>query len=382
MSRLIYIANIRLPTEKAHGIQIMKTCEALVNEGVGVELIVPNRRNPLDGNPFSFYEVEQRFKFHRVQCVDFLAVPFFKKAGFLLESLSFCFAAKQYVSNHSADVYYTRDLIIAFFLSRLYKTVFYEIHTLPARATFFHRRAWKWAKGIIVISDGLKTELMGRGVPENKILVARDAVDLKQFKIFESKEECRKKLGLSADKKIVVYTGHLYEWKGASILAEAAKFSPKDSNIEVYIVGGTPEDTEAFRKKYGNVDRLHIVGWRPHQEMPFWHSAADILVVPTSAKGKIGAVYTSPMKLFEYMMSQRPIVASNIPSLHEVLDDTNAFFFKPDDPVSLAETIKKVVVNYPEAEAKAEKAYEEVVEKYSWMKRTELIKNFIFNQHG
>lgn len=376
MQRLVYIANIRLPTEKAHGIQIMKTCEALAKQGIGVELIVAERKNPLEGNPFSFYGVKQNFKFHRVRCLDFLVLPFWKKIGFVLQSFSFYFSVKRYLSNHLADIYYTRDLIIAFFLTRLYSPVFYEIHNLPSRATWFHRRAWERASGLIVISNGLKDELMRYGIPDKKIMVAHDAVDDHRFMNNpELQSAFRELLELPKGKKIVVYTGHLYEWKGANVLAEAAKLLPAD--IHVYVVGGTPEDTKIFKKKYENVKNLHIEGWKAHTDIPVWQTAADILVLPTSGKEKIGRVYTSPIKLFEYMMSKHPIVASDIPSLREVLDESTATFFKSDDPASLAEKIQAVIANLEEAEEKALRAYSQVLQNFTWDKRAQSILEFL-----
>jgi glycosyltransferase involved in cell wall biosynthesis len=113
--------------------------------------------------------------------------------------------------------------------------------------------------------------------------------------------------------------------------------------------------------------------------MSCWHHAADILVIPTSAKEKIGAEYTSPMKLFEYMAAERPIVASDISSMREVLDETTAFFFKPNNPFLLAETLEKVIANYGESERMAERAKKIAIEKYSWKKRVKDIVAFVLN---
>jgi len=377
--RLAYLANIRLPTEKAHGLQIMKTCEALVRQGIVVELVVPTRRNPLEGNSFSFYGVEQCFKIHRVRNIDYLALPLPKVAGFFLQSVSFYRAAKQYLGFCRADIYYTRDLIVAWLLSRSLSPVFYEIHAIPDRIGFWHKKTWGRCKGIIVISNGLKDALVKQGVSETKIMVARDAVAVDQFTRSTNRADqtrTRERLGLSLDKKIVVYTGHLYDWKGTNILAEAAKLLP--DQIQVYVVGGTSEDVARLKNKYHHPN-LHIVGWQSHSAMPDWHQVADVLVVPTSARSKIGGVYTSPLKLFEYMMSKRPIIASDIPSLREVLDESVATFFTADSPIALAEKIQVVLANTEEGEEKAGRAYNLVREKYSWDKRAETIKNFIFS---
>lgn len=369
-SKLFYIANIRLPTEKAHGIQIMKTCESLARQGVEVELIVPRRHNTIEACSFEYYQVEKNFTVIRLWCVDFLAGKFFKWFSFWLETATFTVAVRWYLIGKKA-VYHTRDLLPALVLPTPF---FYEIHTVPDRITFFHRRAWQKAEGIIVISDGIKKELMKQGVESAKILVARDAVDIHQFQIADTSAECRAKLHLPEQQKIVVYTGHLYEWKGAGVLAEAAEFLPVD--IHVYMVGGTVEDVEKFRQKYRS-SNVHIVGWQEHQLMPVWNRAADVVVLPNSAKEKIGAFYTSPLKLFEYMASGTPMVVADLPAMREVVKEGETVFFKPDDKRALAKAIISIFGNHaPRREAAMR--LQQTIDQHSWEVRAGKIKSFIF----
>lgn len=384
---LIYLANIRLPTEKAHGLQIMKTCEALAKQGVEVELIVPRRLNRFKDDPFEFYGVEKIFKLTKLWCLDLISLNIFGALGFWLESWTFYQSAKRYLfhltqGGREEIVYYTRDLPIACWLSKKMISVYYEIHMLPDQPDRYHRETWQRAKGLVVISNGLKQKLLLEGVAVNKIIVAFDAVDTDQFTQPNSQQTqwaSREQLSLPQDKKIVLYTGHLYEWKGAHVLADAAEelYRKMKNDIQVYIVGGTAKNILAFKKKYHNCLNLHIVGWEKHSLMPFWHHAADVLILPTSARETIGSVYTSPLKLFEYMISERPIVASDIPSLHEVLDDNTTTFCTPDDPKALANAIQDVLTNFTQAQVKAKRAHTIVLEKYSWNKRAKIIRNFI-----
>lgn len=377
MLHLAYIANIRLPTEKAHGLQIMKTCEALANQGVEVELIVPRRRNYSKADPFYFYGVRKNFKITRLGCVDFLVLPFLKRLGFWLAGLTFYWAAKSYLAHQQFDAYYTRDLFLAAWFTKIFQPLFYEIHTLPERPRFYHALAWQRAKKLIVISDGLKKDLINYDVPESKIAVVRDAVDVVQFDIKESKAECRQKLGLPLGQKIVLYTGHLYEWKGATTLAQAAQFlSP---NINIYIVGGTPGDIARFRRERW-LPQVHIVGWQPHEFMPFWQRAADLLALPNSAKTKIGAFYTSPLKLFEYALSGTPIVASDVPAIREVLGTAGAVYFEPDNSRSLAEGIRQGLEKIEELRRQAQCLRERIAQTYTWERRAALINQAIFGK--
>lgn len=376
INKIIYIANIRLPTEKAHGLQIMKTCEALAKEGIDVEMVVPDRHNFLSADPFNFYKVRKIFVVTKLSCWDLISGNILGPFGFWIESWTFFRSIKKYLRNQGAVITFTRDLPMAFLLSREKRPFYYEIHTLPDRIKNFYKLVWQKATGLIVISDGLKNELIKQGVAAEKILVARDAVDIQEFKtvVGVSTNECRVKLGVPQDKKIAVYTGHLYGWKGANTLAEAAE---RLTEAEVYLVGGTKDDVKRFKKRYENVSNLHIVGWQNRSLMPQWMKIADVLVLPNSALQKIGAIYTSPLKLFEYMIAGKPMVVSDLPALREVLGDNMATFFKPDDPISLAEAIKEVLENSAVAAVKANAAYKNVVENYTWEKRADQIVKFI-----
>ncbi|MBI5728703.1 MAG: glycosyltransferase family 4 protein [Candidatus Magasanikbacteria bacterium] len=372
-SKIFYIANIRLPTEKAHGIQIMKTCESLVRQGVQIELVVPRRHNTISVVPFEYYQVDKNFTITKLWCIDFLSGKFFKWFSFWLETLTFTIAARWYVRGKKVPCH-TRDLLPALVLPG---PIFYEIHTVPGKIAWFHRRAWQRAKGIVVISDGIKQALVGEGVDGKKILVARDAVDVHQFQIFDTPAECRTKLHLPAGQKIVVYTGHLYEWKGASTLAEAALLLSVD--IHVYIVGGTTEDVEKFKQTYRSPN-LHIIGWQEHRLMPYWNKAADVVVLPNSGKEKIGALYTSPLKLFEYMASGTPMVISDLPAMREVVKDDEAVFFQPDNREDLARAIRSVLEDESKYQQAAGKLRENIGQ-YSWEARSALMKDFIFYHH-
>jgi len=119
------------------------------------------------------------------------------------------------------------------------------------------------------------------------------------------------------------------------------------------------------------------VGYVQPPIVPDYLFAADALLLPNSAKAKIASHYTSPLKLFEYMASRRPIVASDLPALREVLrDGENAVLVEPDDPKALAERIKTVLDDSGLAKRISEQAYSEVSQ-YSWEERARRIVRFV-----
>lgn len=368
MKKLYYIANIRMPTEKAHGIQIMKMAEAFADLGVEVELVVPLRKNEIKADPFDYYGVRRNFRIRKLWCLDLVR---FGKIGFWIQSLTFAERAAWY-SLRKQGIFYTRDELLAAYLKGMGKTVVWEAHM--GQENFFTKMLINARIPLVVISSGLKDLYQGLGMPTEKIRVAPDGVDIEQFSIQVTKAEAREQLKLPMDKKLVLYTGHLYSWKGADTLAQAAGLI--DGNIRVAFVGGTEKDIQRFKEKYGHIKNVDILGKKLHHEMPLYMRSADLLVLPNSAMEDISRLYTSPMKLFEYMASGTPIAASDLPSIREVLDESSACFFRPDDSRDLARAIDETFERYAQAQERAKVALEEVRE-YSWQKRAEKILNFL-----
>ncbi len=361
--KIIYIANIRLPTEKAHGVQIMEMCSAFVAAGAEVELVIPKRKNSIPDDPFSYYAVPKNFVITRLATLD-LVGRF--RLGFYVQAATFIFSSLWYVRK-STDLIYSRDVIFLSVLSFFRKRFVFEAHY--PKWNFFAQQAIRHAEIIAPISHGLKDFYLAKGIPHEHIFVAPDGVNLSRFAISETRQECRTKLGLPADKKIALYSGHLYVRKGAQTLAEAGAML--DDTLCVF-VGGTEIDVTNFKEKYYAQKNIMILGHRSHADIPYYLRAADVLVIPNSAKSDDARLYTSPMKLFEYMASGTPIVAADLPSLREVLNERNAMFVAADDPQALAFGIQKLIADPAHSKNISDQAKEDV-HNFTWDKRAQSI---------
>lgn len=358
--KLIYLSTAIFPSALANRIQTMKMAEAF-SQFCDFKLFVGGKKTS-DEEIFNYYDISKRFE------IIVLGIPKIKPRVI--------FSLPKYlgvIKKENPDIIFIRELRLALLLRFFYKNIIFEAHSLP-RNYFLYSNFFKKVKNIITITQGLKNFFIQKGVCEDKILVAPDGVDINKFNISLTKDECRKKLDLPLNKKIILYTGHLYKWKGVDILAEASKFLPE--NCLVYFVGGTGEDIKKFKANYGRVKNIKIIGQQHHYQIPYWLRASDVLILPNSGKEEISKNWTSPIKMFEYMASGTPIIASDLPSLKEILNHSNALLVKPDDEKDLAGGIKKVLKN-PLIFDKISFTTLEDVKKYSWDKRAENIVKFI-----
>ncbi len=361
--KITYIANFRIPTMRAHGVQVMKMCEAFAKKGLAVELLIPWRFFSIAEDPFQHHQVQKIFKIKRIFNFDTLQLPL-GKIGSWITTLSFLLFVKIHLFFNRCDTLYTRELLAGLF----FQNFILEIHHLPAQITPFYKYLLRRAKLIVVITSFLKKELVVSGIPENKILILPDSVDLKEFDLDISKEEARKKLNLPLNKKIIMYSGsfYVYDWKGADVLLEAAKLLPDDYLI-VCVGIHNSEEMEQIQKRYA-ASNILLKYYVPHQSVIWYLKAADALVLPNKAGDKISEFYTSPIKLFEYMAVRRPIISSDLPSLREVLTDQEAVFFEAGNSEDLARAVKSIFQNQELSEKLSYNAYRKVQD-YTWDNR-------------
>ena len=390
MKKLLYIANLRLPTEKAYGIQITKMCEAL-GEILDVELIAPYRKNNIKEGVFDYYGVKRNFKFNRIWAPDFYLPGVFDKIAVFIKSAISALGLAFYALKQNPDIVYSRDELPLYFLSFFKKNLFFEAHRFSKLRKLFYKRFKNKNFKIIVITNHLKDDFIKIGFLPESILVAPDGVDLAEFDIQISKNEAREKFFGNihnehfARKKIAVYIGHLYSWKGASVdmFSETAKYiCEKNPNFLISIFGGTDNELKKFRNELKKihpnlVPMIYLGGRVPHKDVPYILKAADCAILTGNESDTISLKYTSPLKMFEYMASGCPIVAQNLPSFREVLNDKNSFLVKPGDARALADKISWVFEekNLKTVEGKAVKALEDV-KNYTWQKRADKIYNF------
>ncbi|MCC6290742.1 glycosyltransferase family 4 protein [Candidatus Nomurabacteria bacterium] len=366
--KIYYVANARMPNEKAHGIQMAKMCEALVESGVDLTLLVSNRGS---GSLKQFYGLTCEIPTRRLPVVD---LQFFGPIGYRVTALQFIIRVLLYLFvrlfKDKMFVVYTIDMDSFSFapLICIPRPVFAEMHSVK-KVNFLTRTFFKRAKIIATnqpIADDLSKEF---NISPHGISVEPNGVDEAALRDFISQQDARRKLNLPLDKSFALYVGRFYKWKGMEILADAAT----DSILPIYVVGGGRDEYESVTGRSG--ERLHFVGGRPTYEIVSWLAAADVLIVLGTANNKESYSYTSPMKIFEYLAAGRPTVSSRTPAVMSILREGVTFWYEPDNAQSLGKTISLAYTS-PESKAKVQKG-RELTERHTWRKRTERILNFI-----
>lgn len=378
--KLIYITNNRIPTEKAHGFQVIKMCEAFTNAGAQVELWIPKRFNAIKDSPFNYYNIREIFDIKKIPVVDLM--PLSKFLGPVANFIeSFSFAIFSYFRLPAGDDYliYSRDQFVLWFLSFTNKKFVYEVHSFPGKPIFYGR-IWRKAYKIITITYGIKNLIVKYGTLEDKIIVASDAVDLEFFEsVSANKEELRNELNLPKDSFIVGYVGKfktLEMEKGIVVMLEALLMVDKD--VKMIFVGGEESEITSYKalaNRFNVYSQSLFFGYQPHIKAIKYMKAADALVIPFPNKPHY-AFYASPLKLFEYMAAGQPIIASDLPALREILNDKNSLFFKPDDAADLARSIKMLKSSQMLGFHLSQQALADIKE-YTWDNRARRILEFI-----
>lgn len=369
MTKILYVHNADFSKPCANRIQVLNMCKVFKKIGQDIILV-------------SFNNDKNTIKRIYNEDIDFNIISLKSSINYYFRSLLLFLRFLNIKNNY--NYIYTRDLIFAFLVSKFFKNkkIIYELHDLSNGKMwhFLFKRTFKNLHGCVVISEGLKEELIKWGFDSNKIHVLPDGVDLDKFDITISKNEAREILNLLDDKIIISYTGSLQNWKGYETFLKSYGYLKNKENIVYLVVGGNEEQVIRLKEKYNNKNII-FVPFVENSKIPLFLKASDILVIPNSSKYEISVKYTSPLKLFEYMASKRPIIASDLPSIREVVSEDDVLFFKPDNEKDLALKIEELINDNRMQNKLVNNAFEKVKE-YTWEKRAkEIISKFLEGNH-
>jgi glycosyltransferase involved in cell wall biosynthesis len=387
--RIVYLADVRFPLERANGIQTFETCHALAARGHDVTLVVrPDTASPRR-DPFEFYGQPPIETFEIVRAP--VPAPSLRRAAYVA-------FAMQVTLRRRPDVLFTRDLGLAAWLVSVPRAargaLVYESHgyapavsrALPhllggaaapsesklQRLARREQRVWHAADGYVAITAALASELVDRYGGRDHLAVVPDGVRLRAARRFEPRER------EPASPPIVAYAGHLYPWKGVDVLVQALA---RLEGTRGLIVGGHPAERDVTRIRHlvaslAIADRVTLTGLVAPSAVEAHLASADVLALPNTST-VISERYTSPLKLFEYMAAGRPIVVSDLPSIREVVQHgESAWLVRPGDPEALAAGLGRVLSDPDLARRLSERAWTAAAE-FSWARRAERIEGLL-----
>jgi glycosyltransferase involved in cell wall biosynthesis len=364
--RIAYVAGTALPSRVASAVNILKMCRALAAAGHEVTLYARGRQEDAQA-VFGAYGLERSFE------MVLRAPPGLR----LTKNLSYPAQVVREMARRPAPhlLYGRHAYALAFAAAaggRGGVPFAYEAHALPARRLRRLAEGWLFRRPcfslLVAISQALVEDYRA-GFPAlagRRVLVAHDGADPVTA---EPPSSPVASWPGRAGVPQLGYVGHLYPGKGMEMVAALAALLPE---CDLHAVGGTERDLAAWRGRCVEHPNLHLHGFVPHGEVPAWLARFDLLLAPpaaqvSSARGREIGRWMSPLKVFEYMAAGKPILASDIPALREILrDGETAMLLPPGEPRAWADAARALLCDPGRAAALGARARAALLAEYTW----------------
>lgn len=371
--RLLYAFAEPLPIPRARGVQVAHSLDGLAGMGVGITLAyvpVPGKP-PLLPTAGSHLSAIGMLPLSRGWPTPFDQIPPFSR----WHSVRF-FATRlvREIRRQKPEAVYVRHLKLA---ARLLASdglppLIYEAHEVFAdTAASGKRRAieameaevMRGAAGVVCNSQATANRLVERYGPTGRLLVLPNGVTPQETLPEKPWNNCL---------QYVVYAGSFFGWKGvADLVAAAAELD----GFHITLIGGEPDQIERLRNSLsGRGATIEILPRVPHPEVMARVAGACIAVLPN--RPNPDSAFTSPIKLFEYMAAGCAVVASDLPSIREILGPDEAVWFEAGNSASLAAALRSIGSDCARAKAMGERLREKSAG-YTWDGRARKLKAFL-----
>lgn len=379
---IAYCTNVRLPSERAHGHQVAQVCDALARMGHQVTILAPYRSNPVTEDLWTYYDIDRSIAMRHLNAFDPIHAPWLPGVlGLWILNILLRSNVRRVLRNVAPDLLYTRTTALLPPLLRMRQPVVLELHSLPRRGRRRFVRRCNACTLIVCLTSPMRDELVSWGVDADRVIVEGDAVDLHRFMTMPDARTARNNWQLPSDSRLVVgYVGRLKTLgmeKGVGDLLKALAQLSSSKRFFGFIVGGPEQDQleyEQMATELGlTTEDVRFTGAVSADRIPDALAACDILAMPFPDFPHY-RTNMSPLKMFEYMAAQSPIVTSDLPTVRDVLSEKTAFFCMPGDAASIAQTLQQIRENPAEAADRAQRAHC-LVASHTWEERMRRIVN-------
>ncbi len=240
------------------------------------------------------------------------------------------------------------------------------------------------ADHVAVICEGLKSDLVARGVSSSKIIVSPNGVDLDLFGSPPPADAALAAEHGLTGKSVIGYIGSFYDYEGLDDLIEAMPLMNSDAHL--LLVGGGPmeEALRAQSKASPAASRIHFVGRVPHEEVERYYSLVDVLAYPRKRMRLTDLV--TPLKPLEAMAQGRIVAASDVGGHKELIrDGDTGALFGADDPAAIAQSLDTLLASRAGWDAMRKRARQFVEAERNWQTniyRYEPIYHLLLGQKG
>ena len=368
LKRLVYCSTATIPSAQANSVQVMKMCNALCRFNFDVTLLAGTFPQKKNINVFDYYGIENTFTIVR-------KISGSHRGSSFLLSLRYYPMLKRFAKSKQDILFYGRDVLALYTLARAGRQVMYETHDIARKGP----RGWAEEKliqshnltKIVFISEELKRAYLEKYsvlLADKKMVVAPDAAD-EQPNFSETFS-----LNGSSDYN-ACYIGGFHKGRGIELILDIAERIPE---VGFHLFGGTNNQVCQTRQK--SSPNVYFYGYIKPSLTYKARNAADILLMPYQNKVMVAqnasetSRWMSPIKLFEYMSSKKPIISSNHAVLQEVLEhNRNCLLCESDDVKQWIQAIKRIKDNKQLYKSISETAYRDFINRYTWDKRIERI---------
>ena len=219
----------------------------------------------------------------------------------------------------------------------------------------------------VVLNEPLKRKLIEKGIPEEKLEVIPNGVNVEDFEVSkEEVERVRKKYGLEG--VVVMFAGTVTPRKGVFELIRAAEIL-NNKDVLFLIVGNLNLDREYAQKvmEYARIKGINakFTGFVPYEDLKALYSACDVFVLPSFEEGH-------GIALTEAMASEKPLIGSNVGGIPmQIKDGWNGFLVEPGNEKQLAEKIEYLIENEEERAIMGKNSRKLAKEEFDWEKIAE-----------
>ncbi len=290
---------------------------------------------------------------------------FYKKASILFSNIKPDLIYERYELYGSAGMKLAQKFNIPFILEINAALLWGPKRRLNFRSLARHveNNIFKSAEAIIVTTDNLRDYVIRKGVDKNKVFEVPDGVDIEKFNPEISGIPIRKKYKLGK-KQVVGFVGSLSKRQGLSLLLDAAeKCKQQIPDIHFLIVGEGFEEPKL--KKFVKNNKLENIvtftGAVSHNKIPAYIAAMDITVLPNMS------IYSSPVKIFEYMAMVKPIIAPAEGQMNRFFEnEKEILLIKPGDQEQLTSNIIRLFNDSTLRKRLGSNARHKVSNSYTW----------------